>query len=508
MPSSSLEIIDENDGSISTASGKYTPDFRSGELENTPRSDVAAGPSTAPESSIYQRECPPVSIHADDDLLVFNEDTLANLDQKRKQQPETIYISDGEEGPELEDLSKKYRMNNVFHQLLERISTPIAQSMQGQPIFVSDSHSTPVVIDMSRNSEESEDDYLMYNDDESESDDGSQDDDSSESDEDDLDDGANRSHQNINLNDFRYDFDQLNRFSPADHLWMYPRPNPPIRQNHSFWHEPYSALPFLGSEGNIHSLPLPHQRPPASLMQQKTQPLLSFMNITMGLNTIASIMGGQGPSSAETAPTQPDPNADPQDRNATEGRHKRPRTRVSQSSAPTRIRTFPQRSFPESDYLPPMPFHLGTHSTASTSSIAPPIGREFPVRHPTARKAASAPKATSRNTQPQPLSQPQLQPESQADVTSHLPTEHHPPEHNADPTQQAVVSEKATKEKGSVSVESIKCPICMEAPDPIYVTTCGHVFCKTCIEAAITEQKRCPICRTGLRKNKIHPIFL
>ncbi|ONM56187.1 RING/U-box superfamily protein [Zea mays] len=45
----------------------------------------------------------------------------------------------------------------------------------------------------------------------------------------------------------------------------------------------------------------------------------------------------------------------------------------------------------------------------------------------------------------------------------------------------------------------------MEEPS---TTTCGHIFCDTCIKQAIKVQKKCPTCRKGLKMNSVHRIFL
>ncbi|CAH0405799.1 unnamed protein product [Chilo suppressalis] len=55
------------------------------------------------------------------------------------------------------------------------------------------------------------------------------------------------------------------------------------------------------------------------------------------------------------------------------------------------------------------------------------------------------------------------------------------------------------------------CPICMESLLNVAVasTRCGHVFCMSCISAALTVSgKRCPTCRKPLRGKGFHQIFL
>ncbi|XP_059054162.1 putative uncharacterized protein DDB_G0282133 [Achroia grisella] len=55
------------------------------------------------------------------------------------------------------------------------------------------------------------------------------------------------------------------------------------------------------------------------------------------------------------------------------------------------------------------------------------------------------------------------------------------------------------------------CPICMDslANKSIASTLCGHVFCMTCIKAAIkASSKRCPTCRKNLKGVGYHQLFL
>ncbi|WVZ65477.1 hypothetical protein U9M48_014832 [Paspalum notatum var. saurae] len=52
------------------------------------------------------------------------------------------------------------------------------------------------------------------------------------------------------------------------------------------------------------------------------------------------------------------------------------------------------------------------------------------------------------------------------------------------------------------------CPICWNKMEEPSATTCGHIFCDTCIKQAIKVQKKCPTCRKGLRVNSAHRIYL
>ncbi|KAF5954618.1 hypothetical protein HYC85_007474 [Camellia sinensis] len=42
---------------------------------------------------------------------------------------------------------------------------------------------------------------------------------------------------------------------------------------------------------------------------------------------------------------------------------------------------------------------------------------------------------------------------------------------------------------------TFNCPVCMGPLVEEMSTKCGHIFCKTCIKAAIAAQGKCPTCR-------------
>eukprot|EP00262_Sarcandra_glabra_P013175 TRINITY_DN3599_c0_g1_i1.p1 TRINITY_DN3599_c0_g1~~TRINITY_DN3599_c0_g1_i1.p1 ORF type:complete len:227 (-),score=24.64 TRINITY_DN3599_c0_g1_i1:451-1131(-) len=55
---------------------------------------------------------------------------------------------------------------------------------------------------------------------------------------------------------------------------------------------------------------------------------------------------------------------------------------------------------------------------------------------------------------------------------------------------------------------TFSCAVCMGALVEETSTTCGHIFCKKCITAAITAQKKCPTCRGKLSMKSIHRVYL
>lgn len=51
-----------------------------------------------------------------------------------------------------------------------------------------------------------------------------------------------------------------------------------------------------------------------------------------------------------------------------------------------------------------------------------------------------------------------------------------------------------------------KCTLCLEAFKDPSVTTCGHVFCWTCIRDWVREKPECPLCRQEVLASKILPV--
>lgn len=51
-----------------------------------------------------------------------------------------------------------------------------------------------------------------------------------------------------------------------------------------------------------------------------------------------------------------------------------------------------------------------------------------------------------------------------------------------------------------------KCTLCLEPYKDPSVTTCGHVFCWTCVQDWVREKAECPLCRTSIQGNKVLPL--
>lgn len=56
------------------------------------------------------------------------------------------------------------------------------------------------------------------------------------------------------------------------------------------------------------------------------------------------------------------------------------------------------------------------------------------------------------------------------------------------------------------SGQQSKCTLCLEPFRDPSVTTCGHVFCWTCIQDWVREKAECPLCRQAILPQKILPL--
>jgi len=58
--------------------------------------------------------------------------------------------------------------------------------------------------------------------------------------------------------------------------------------------------------------------------------------------------------------------------------------------------------------------------------------------------------------------------------------------------------------------DAYKCPVCMEGVrdrEPVS-TKCGHVFCRECIQTAISSTHKCPMCNKKLTARQYNRIYL
>lgn len=86
----------------------------------------------------------------------------------------------------------------------------------------------------------------------------------------------------------------------------------------------------------------------------------------------------------------------------------------------------------------------------------------------------------------------------------------------SNPNGQSTSQEKPTASTLEITDNSpqskmthMACPICMENLHILrpYSTTCGHMFCESCIRQTVRTSKKCPMCNTKLSAKQIHPVF-
>ncbi|KAL0905228.1 hypothetical protein M5K25_027417 [Dendrobium thyrsiflorum] len=69
-------------------------------------------------------------------------------------------------------------------------------------------------------------------------------------------------------------------------------------------------------------------------------------------------------------------------------------------------------------------------------------------------------------------------------------------------------AEKEASASPAANESTLICAVCISTLNEPSSTTCGHVFCRGCIENAIKMQKKCPTCRKKLTKRSFHRIYL
>ncbi|KAJ7282076.1 acetyl-CoA synthetase-like protein [Mycena rebaudengoi] len=67
------------------------------------------------------------------------------------------------------------------------------------------------------------------------------------------------------------------------------------------------------------------------------------------------------------------------------------------------------------------------------------------------------------------------------------------------------------KEQEQPSNPGVMCPMCRGFPKDMTTTSCGHIFCKTCITDALSSNSKCPVCseKVAMRDlTRIYPSFV
>jgi len=58
------------------------------------------------------------------------------------------------------------------------------------------------------------------------------------------------------------------------------------------------------------------------------------------------------------------------------------------------------------------------------------------------------------------------------------------------------------------SSSAFNCPLCLEPPTDSSATRCGHVFCTSCIQQALSVKRNCPVCRKAAVPLQLRKIYL
>jgi len=81
-----------------------------------------------------------------------------------------------------------------------------------------------------------------------------------------------------------------------------------------------------------------------------------------------------------------------------------------------------------------------------------------------------------------------------------------------------VASQQQPKEK-PLRISNLTCVICMDTPTDLTATSCGHIFCYTCLMEALiagenrlgahgeTKRSQCPVCRKAIARNKASDVI-
>ncbi|KAH0480790.1 MAG: uncharacterized protein KVP18_002292 [Porospora cf. gigantea A] len=48
------------------------------------------------------------------------------------------------------------------------------------------------------------------------------------------------------------------------------------------------------------------------------------------------------------------------------------------------------------------------------------------------------------------------------------------------------------------NLDALRCPVCMDVPVTPLITSCGHVFCRICIDRWASTSPLCPICKQSI----------
>ena len=67
-----------------------------------------------------------------------------------------------------------------------------------------------------------------------------------------------------------------------------------------------------------------------------------------------------------------------------------------------------------------------------------------------------------------------------------------------------------TRAAAAKVIAALRCPICLDSvsAQPATLSSCGHLFCKPCIKAALHVKKECPVCRSAATHRMVREALL
>lgn len=74
----------------------------------------------------------------------------------------------------------------------------------------------------------------------------------------------------------------------------------------------------------------------------------------------------------------------------------------------------------------------------------------------------------------------------------------------------AAAAADSLSKRARFSAPQITCSVCLEYPfdNRPNATVCGHVFCEGCIQMAIKQCRKCPMCNRKLTIRQVHPLYV
>jgi len=123
---------------------------------------------------------------------------------------------------------------------------------------------------------------------------------------------------------------------------------------------------------------------------------------------------------------------------------------------------------------------------------------------------SSIPKSESSSTSnAQSIPKPKSKPTPTPTPTSTTPNHTDPNPNESSTSTAAAGKQEATEEEDEEEKKRhmFECNICLDtASDPV-VTMCGHFYCWPCIAMWLERSNQCPVCKSGISKEKIIPVY-